>query len=609
MLAQRRQLAGLNPPVIQRFHTAAEAQARWELTKNVQVLDVLERTLDPKPSGQAEKAKSAGQGIGILATIPTTPTRKGVDAIGATYAQGFADPAEALLRFGLVVGVNAWAGLGNRQVAALATRTAVEAATPQNWPVAIVSFGWARQWQNKLNRQVVSEPEMRGELADMPDSEREKLGTLEKADIPYGTVRETIAKAPVTGQMEQLLLQRSPAVDAVYHHVADDDAPSTKAPPDQGGRGVYDVYQSEILDQWKHRKTVPLLLAGGYRVRRRDNAVDPGDAPDGSSMALPEYASDLDQDVRDGLSDVDPRIPYLSEANLLVHAGALRSNQKAPNDSTQGEIFGKYTFESGNLKRFLGLNALPRGSDVLKQSMHFMPEASLVTGTGGGGKRFIEYGFKQAKNTPGSGPAQVAQEHRKAISTSQNVGSLGNAAVNLSLYFKAVHNWQVSSRTLCERLVAAAEVRFADAPLTIDALKRDPATREMLRGTAEDAFPQTAEVRNEIKAVIDASAGKILAAHAASMLRLPALLKGHLGGRDWSPGTHDLNALGDALSDLVLPAESYGAVIALQSLVYSLRNYADLRQALTREPDIGPRLAGVVEDEFIAKLEAAKRPV
>lgn len=397
------------------------------------------------------------QAIGVLAMVPTHPGGKRPDDIVATYKTGFSKK-EAARRLGMSIGINAFAGIGSDPEVARDTVTELGAATKDDSiPLSLVKFTWKRHWRGSTGP--VSNEFLLAVSSFMPESERLAFQQEEKKPVPHGLIREAILKADSTARVKDNLAER-PFIADVYYHIADDDAASVRTPQ---GSGVYTEYQKELRKRKTETGESPTLLAGGYRVRREDNEDDKGDIPaTEGGTELAEIASDLDHALRDAIAELEPRIPYLSEANMLVKASALDAKVKSDDDpdNLTGGIFGKTNFESGNLKRFMGLNDLD--TETAKTQMGYVYDASLVTGTKGGGARFYDYRFKKPENylaameRPKDEDGHVSWEdtkssaYKNAISTSQNIGSLGNLAINLSLYFSHVKHWTVSSGTICK---------------------------------------------------------------------------------------------------------------------------------------------------------------
>lgn len=359
--------------------------------------------------------------IGVLAMVPTHASGKHPNDIIATYKGGFSR-VEADRRLGMSIGINAFAGIGTQSGAPEKTVTDIGAATADNAiPVSLVKFTWKRGWETSGGAKVTNEHLLR--LSSyMDEAERQEVQQAEKTPIPHGSLREMILKADSTNEVKQNLRSR-PFISEVYYHIADDDSPSAKTPQ---GSGIYTEYKKEIQSRHDTTGQTPSLLAGGYRVRRENNEQDKGDIPsDVPGTELSELSSDLDHALRDALAQIDPRLPYLSEANLLVKASDLDAKVMSHDDPDQftGAIFGKESFESGNLKRFMGLNDLD--TETAKQKMGYVPGASLVTGTKGGGKRFYDYRFRKpemgsgadARAGDGATPHRCRCEDRVATAT------------------------------------------------------------------------------------------------------------------------------------------------------------------------------------------------
>lgn len=469
------------------------------------------------------------EGIGVLAMVPTHPGGKHPDSIVSTYKGGFSKK-EAARRLGMSIGINAFAGIGTKPETSQNTVTEIGAATSDDSiPLSLVKFTWKRGWESAEGGAVTNEYLLK--LSSyMGESEKNIVQQAEKTPVPHGSLRETILKADSTGKVKENL-QARPFIAEVYYHIADDDSPNVKTPK---GSGVYTEYQKEIRKRKDETGETPSLLAGGYRVRREDNEKDKGDIPSNvPGTELSEIASDLDHALRDAIAKFDPRIPYLSEANLLVKASDLdtKVSSKDDPDGFTGAIFGKESFESGNLKRFMDLNGLDPAT--AKKKMGYVHDASLVTGTKGGGSRFYEYRFRKPENylsamedrSPGeeghmSWEDVKTSAYKNAISTSQNIGSLGNLAINLSLYFTNTKGYTVSTGTIAE--IMKGMVQGANIDPSLSRALLDESGFKNASKSKQDAYPD--EAAQYVRTVIEKTFAAVLPIHVQAYEQVTDLL-------------------------------------------------------------------------------------
>lgn len=471
--------------------------------------------------------------LGIQSIIPTHPSGKGVDQIAATNVKGFANVEDARLRYGLSVGANAYAGLDKAAEGRAAVEGIRDAATPSFFPMSILAFTWRKVWKSKWYRTPAPIEELLVELGEMEESEKQKVRKRETKSedgnntFIYGAVREALIKAPTTEQVRQQLLSRND-IGKVYYHIGDDDASSLNVPPSGEKKGVFDAFTEEGERRLARGQGAPYLLGGGYRIRREDNEEDPGDAPSevfGTELA--EFASDIDQQVRAAMASVDPRIPYYSEANLLVDSDRVAVLVQQPDNPVSGEIFGKNNFESGNLKRFLGLNdAVPMSGEAYNQS-GFIPDASLITGTKGSGERFLAYHFKKPKNYLEFAEDDIMKEYRKAISTSQNAGCPANFAINLSIFFQSLFRWEISASLIVNRFLEIAVNTLGEENPLYKALSTEVQTKRIRTG--EKIYEVPSEKREIVINMIDRVIEQALTAHLANFGKIQRLIEKYVG--------------------------------------------------------------------------------
>ncbi|WP_406634980.1 TcdA/TcdB catalytic glycosyltransferase domain-containing protein [Amycolatopsis sp. WGS_07] len=216
--------------------------------------------------------------IGVVATVAATPNDD-LRTIAEKYSTGFAENS-ADGRFALVIGLNGTPG----------TERAIEQKIQQfqntwdnRFPVAIIGFTWKHP----------SNP------------------NIDQKTIPYGGIRETIARNPVTGQLVDSIREAG-GNNEVYLHTGDADVHSlnTRNGP------LFDAVNTAV-DQ--NPEGPPEAISGGYHVR-----------PDDGDLA--NRAAQLDLDVRQALAGVDSRSVYFPEPNTFVRM----AGNKLENDVTFG---------------------------------------------------------------------------------------------------------------------------------------------------------------------------------------------------------------------------------------------------------------------------------
>ncbi|MDQ1923219.1 DUF4157 domain-containing protein [Massilia pseudoviolaceinigra] len=500
--------------------------------------------------------------LGIHSLIPTHPSGKSVDQIVATNITGFANPKDVQLRYGLSVGVNAYGGLDQAEAGRADVDGIMQAATPPSFPMSVLGFTWSKVWLTKSSGIPAGKLLLLGELAEMEEGEKEKVRKRETKSAGdentfiYGAVREVLLKAEKT-QAVSHILEKRPFIGRLYYHIGDDDAASMQAPPPATKKGVFDALTDEAERRLTADGVPPVLLGGGYRIRRDDNEDDPGDGPsENMGTELAEFASNIDQSVRAAMASVDPRIPYYSEANLLVDRRTVVANW-TPDDPVSGEIFGKNTFESGNLKRFLGLYNTPPQSPLATQQSGFVPSASLVTGTKGSGKRFLAYHLKRPKNYLELAEDDIVKEYRKAVSTSQNAGSPANFAINLSIFFSKF-GATVSATWILKRFLSILGTRGKEDPL-YKSLSGEVQTRVLEKGRVNFSAGSTA-TQQTIESMTDAVSARAIEAHVQNFDQIALLIKGYVERHTFDmKGSARYNAEGGGSYD-VLPIETGGII-------------------------------------------------
>ncbi|MFF4595214.1 TcdA/TcdB catalytic glycosyltransferase domain-containing protein [Amycolatopsis sp. NPDC001319] len=216
--------------------------------------------------------------VGVVATVAAT-TGDDLNALAKKYSEGF-DGNSHEGRFGLVIGINGVAGHD-------ATITQKIQDFQQNWdnrfPVAVVGFTWKN-----------------------PTTD-----VIDQKSIPYGGIRETIVRNPVTTDLITQIRGKG-GDNEVYLHTGDADVDSLNT--DNGP--LFDAVNTTVKN---NPEGPPEVISGGYRVRDNDTA-------------LAKSAAELDLDIRKALADVDSRSVYFPEPNTFVRV----NGDKLENDATFG---------------------------------------------------------------------------------------------------------------------------------------------------------------------------------------------------------------------------------------------------------------------------------
>ncbi|WP_208720130.1 TcdA/TcdB catalytic glycosyltransferase domain-containing protein [Amycolatopsis circi] len=217
-------------------------------------------------------------GIGVVATVAATPNDN-LQTIAEKYSTGFTGNSSDG-RFALVIGIN---GTPGSEQAINHKIQQFQNTWDNRFPVAVIGFTWKHP----------SNP------------------NIDQKTIPYGGIRETIARNPVT---EKLIgqIREAGGDNEVYLHTGDADVHSlnTRNGP------LFDAVNTAVR---QNPEGPPELISGGYHVRPED-----GD--------LANRAAQLDLDVRQALAGVDPRAVYFPEPNTFVRM----PGNKLENDATFG---------------------------------------------------------------------------------------------------------------------------------------------------------------------------------------------------------------------------------------------------------------------------------
>ncbi|MER6761842.1 MULTISPECIES: TcdA/TcdB catalytic glycosyltransferase domain-containing protein [Amycolatopsis] len=216
--------------------------------------------------------------IGVVATVAATPDDN-LHALAEKYSTGFTGNS-ADGRFGLVIGIN---GTPGSEQAINHKIQHFQNTWDNRFPVAIIGFTWKHP----------SNP------------------VIDQKTIPYGGIRETIARNPVTEKLAEQIREAG-GNNEVYLHTGDADVHSlnTRTGP------LFDAVNTAVQ---QNPEGPPEVISGGYHVRPED-----GD--------LAQRAAQLDLDVRQALAGVDSRTVYFPEPNTFVRM----PGNKLENDVTFG---------------------------------------------------------------------------------------------------------------------------------------------------------------------------------------------------------------------------------------------------------------------------------
>ncbi|MBB4687605.1 glycosyltransferase [Amycolatopsis jiangsuensis] len=216
--------------------------------------------------------------VGVVATVAAT-TSDDLNAIAQKYESGFTgDSGKG--RFGLVIGING--NPGSEQAISQQIQQ-FQNSWDNRFPVAVVGFTW------------------KNPTTDVVDQK----------SIPYGGIRETIVRNPVTENLTNKIRQNG-GDNQVYLHIGDADLHSL----DTNNGPLFDAVNDTVRN---NPEGAPELISGGYRVR-----------PDDGDLA--NQAAQLDLDVRQALAGVDSRSVYFPEPNTFVRM----DGGKLENDATFG---------------------------------------------------------------------------------------------------------------------------------------------------------------------------------------------------------------------------------------------------------------------------------
>ncbi|MYW90384.1 hypothetical protein G3I59_07045 [Amycolatopsis rubida] len=223
-------------------------------------------------------ARNSQEGVGVVATVAATPDDNLQD-LAEKYSAGFTGNSSDG-RFGLVIGLN---GTPGSEQAINQKIQQFQNTWDNRFPVAIVGFTWKHP----------SNP------------------VIDQKTIPYGGIRETIVRNPVTEKLAQQIREAG-GDNEVYLHTGDADIHSlaTRDGP------LFDAVNTAVQ---QNPEGPPEVISGGYHVRPED-----GD--------LANRAAQLDLDVRQALAGVDSRSVYFPEPNTFVRM----PGNKLENDATFG---------------------------------------------------------------------------------------------------------------------------------------------------------------------------------------------------------------------------------------------------------------------------------
>ncbi|ATY13374.1 hypothetical protein CU254_25265 [Amycolatopsis sp. AA4] len=216
--------------------------------------------------------------IGVVATVAATPNDD-LQAIAEKYATGFTGNS-ADGRFALVIGLN---GTPGTEQAITQKIQHFQNTWNNRFPVAVIGFTWKHP----------SNP------------------VIDQKTIPYGGIRETIVRNPVTEKLTEQIRDNG-GDNEVYLHTGDADVHSLDTPSGP----LFDAVNTAVR---QNPEGPPEVVSGGYQVR-------PGDGD------LANRAAQLDLDVRQALAGVDSRAVYFPEPNTFIR---MQGN-KLENDATFG---------------------------------------------------------------------------------------------------------------------------------------------------------------------------------------------------------------------------------------------------------------------------------
>lgn len=111
--------------------------------------------------------------------------------------------------------------------------------------------------------------------------------------------------------------------------------------------------------------------------------------------------------------------------------------------------------------------------------------------------------------------------YKNAISTSQNIGSLGNLAINLSLYFMNTKGYTVSTGSIAAIMQGVVEQSNLPPGLST-ALLDEPGFKKAKQNPTNDAFPRSAE--SWVMGAIESAVRAALAIHVQAYERMTQLL-------------------------------------------------------------------------------------
>lgn len=318
------------------------------------------------------------------------------------YDEAWGDVDDKAVRMGVVIGINRFESIEADASEKVVADSVGKAVAP---PVNFDAFGftWKPTWYQQTEKDKwtpVTLEEVREEYEQLDDtdgvtSNLEAWSKVGKAEnLPYGLFREMVtASTEIQAQVAKLSTYNNP----VYIHSADPDAKSVKVGATTEGPGVLSKYD-EIL---AGLTTAPTLVLGGYNFRDFESE-------DELTERLTKLSNELDLVIRNAISRAYSLMLYPTEPNMLILAkdttkgesgedlfasGIFEGTEGSRTLKDQGGLWGHAASEGVALRGKL----LEAGYSTLKSEdfLQYHSEASLPTGTGGTGQRFIVTGTEK----------------------------------------------------------------------------------------------------------------------------------------------------------------------------------------------------------------------
>ena len=268
---------------------------------------------------------------GYVGNVPAgVDPSKSVISIAELYMnQGFNSSAEAQQRFGMVIGVNLFADLRNRNEAQLAAAVRGSGGW-SHFPLGVFGFLWKPDWkktERKINFEKAQSLYRTGNQEtqnQMEQAETTLMNTYRSKRLyPYGAFRDIVFRHSFTSRLTTQMNERA---NRVFVHTGDPDAVSLRAiqtalPSQAGAQSMRPMFQrgaEGLFNRYdRHLRQLgdkAIIVSGGYQMSMRANL-------DVTSITLSELAtllaSMLDMEIRRRMSNIDPRSVYFPEPNTL----------------------------------------------------------------------------------------------------------------------------------------------------------------------------------------------------------------------------------------------------------------------------------------------------